>query len=166
MLRVSNLLRSLSTASLRHRTAFKCSSTRAFSTQNNSNEDEDEDDLSLDLDWDDSNAHKDWTLDDKDDAASVDRRKVDEQVKQKVRVRRAQHSKRRFVDRVRVKTSGGHGGNGCASFFAESAVRKRPNGGHGGAGGDVVIEATGKMQNLGNATHHFKAGAGTNGMGA
>ncbi|TDH64852.1 hypothetical protein CCR75_001695 [Bremia lactucae] len=90
--------------------------------------------------------------------------KTVEHVKQKVRVQRAKHSKRRFVDRIRVKATGGHGGNGCASFFSESATRKRPNGGHGGAGGDVVIEASAQMQNLANATHHFKGGSGTNGM--
>lgn len=43
-------------------------------------------------------------------------------------------------------------------------MRKRPNGGHGGAGGDVVIQADDRMQNLANATHHFKGGAGLNGM--
>ncbi|GAB9466264.1 hypothetical protein Gpo141_00003642 [Globisporangium polare] len=91
-------------------------------------------------------------------------RKVEEHVKQKVRVQRAKHSKRRFVDRIRIKATGGYGGNGCASFFSESAMRKRPNGGHGGAGGNVVIEADDRIQNLANATHHFKGGAGLNGM--
>lgn len=43
-------------------------------------------------------------------------------------------------------------------------MRKRPNGGHGGAGGNVVIQADDRMQNLANATHHFKGGAGLNGM--
>ena len=43
-------------------------------------------------------------------------------------------------------------------------MRKRPNGGHGGSGGNVVIEADPYCQNLGNATHHFKGGAGLNGM--
>lgn len=43
-------------------------------------------------------------------------------------------------------------------------MRKRPNGGHGGAGGNVVIEADDRIQNLANATHHFKGGAGLNGM--
>ena len=101
-------------------------------------------------------AADEWTLDSRDG--------IEEHVKQKVRVRRAQHSNRRFVDRIRVKATGGHGGNGCASFFSESAMRKRPNGGHGGAGGDVVVEANDKMQDLSSGTHHFKGGAGTNGM--
>ncbi|POM65550.1 Phospholipid-transporting ATPase, partial [Phytophthora palmivora] len=104
--------------------------------------DEDDDLDDLELDWDDLNGlDDDWALEDDGDVASAGRRKVEEHVKKKVSVRRAQHSKRRFVDRIRVKATGGHGGNGCASFFSESAMRKRPNGGHGGAGGDVVIEA-------------------------
>ena len=106
----------------------------------------------------------DWNDLDDDSVVTAGRRKVEEHVKQKVRVQRAKHSKRRFVDRIRVKATGGHGGNGCASFFSESAMLKRPNGGHGGAGGDVMIEASDKMQNLANATHHFKGGSGTNGM--
>ncbi|KAK1948314.1 Serine/threonine-protein kinase ICK [Phytophthora citrophthora] len=126
---------------------------------------DDEDDEELELDWDDiDDLDEAWELNDEGDVASSGRRKVEEHVKRKVSVRRAQHSKRRFVDRIRVKATGGHGGNGCASFFSESAMRKRPNGGHGGAGGDVVIEASDKKQNLGNATHHFKGGSGTNGM--
>jgi GTP-binding protein len=46
-------------------------------------------------------------------------KKFQEQVKQKVRIQRAKHSKRRFVDRIRIKATGGHGGNGCASFYSE-----------------------------------------------
>ncbi|GMF15860.1 unnamed protein product [Phytophthora fragariaefolia] len=156
MLRVSNLLRGLRAAPLRRGGVLARS---AASTRAPGDEDEDED-ADAELEWDELDAQLDevWALDDDEG------RKVEEHVKQKVRVRRAQHSKRRFVDRIRVKATGGHGGNGCASFFAESAMRKRPNGGHGGAGGDVVIEANDKMQNLANATHHFKGGAGTNGM--
>ncbi|KAF1784074.1 P-type ATPase, N-terminal [Phytophthora cactorum] len=167
MLRVSNLLRGLTAAPLRRRTILNRSSVRAFSVQGGGDEDDD-DGLELEgleLDWDDlDDMGDDWELDDEGDVASAGRRKVEEHVKQKVSVRRAKHSKRRFVDRIRVKATGGHGGNGCASFFSESAMRKRPNGGHGGAGGDVVIETSDKMQNLANATHHFKGGSGTNGM--
>lgn len=43
-------------------------------------------------------------------------------------------------------------------------MRRRPNGGHGGAGGNVVIQADDRIQNLATATHHFKGGAGLNGM--
>ncbi|KAL3673632.1 hypothetical protein V7S43_001331 [Phytophthora oleae] len=170
MLRVSSLLRGLTSAPMRRRTILNHSTLRAFSSQGGEDEDEDEDDEELELDdleldWDDiEDLDEAWELNDEGDVASSGRRKVEEHVKRKVSVRRAQHSKRRFVDRIRVKATGGHGGNGCASFFSESAMRKRPNGGHGGAGGDVVIEASDKMQNLGNATHHFKGGSGTNGM--
>ncbi|DBA01298.1 TPA: LOW QUALITY PROTEIN: hypothetical protein N0F65_001803, partial [Lagenidium giganteum] len=107
----------------------------------------------------------DW-LHDGDDRSPAGRgkKKVEEHVKQKVSIRRAKHTKRRFVDRIRIKATGGHGGNGCASFFNESAMRRRPNGGHGGAGGDVTIIADERIQNLANATHHFKGGHGSNGM--
>ncbi|KAG1703113.1 hypothetical protein DVH05_008025 [Phytophthora capsici] len=163
MLRVSSLLRGLTSAPVRRRTILNRFALRTFSSQDG--EDDDEDDEELELDWDDlEDLDEAWELNVEGDVASSGRRKVEEHVKRKVSVRRAQHSKRRFVDRIRVKATGGHGGNGCASFFSESATRKRPNGGHGGAGGDVVIEASDKMQNLGNATHHFKGGAGTNGM--
>lgn len=49
-------------------------------------------------------------------------RKMEERVKQKVRIQRAKHAKRRFVDRIRIKATGGHGGNGCASFFSTNAL--------------------------------------------
>lgn len=53
---------------------------------------------------------------------------------------------------------------GLYADAGESAMRRRPNGGHGGAGGNVVIQADDRMQNLATATHHFKGGAGLNGM--
>ncbi|KAG7401598.1 Mitochondrial ribosome-associated GTPase 2 [Phytophthora boehmeriae] len=159
-----SLLRGLVAAPARRGGAFRSSSVRLFGAQGGGSDDEDEAE-DLELDWDDIDEDFDaWTLDDEDDVAATSKRQVEEHVKQKVRVRRAKHSKRRFVDRIRVKATGGHGGNGCASFFSESATRKRPNGGHGGAGGDVVIQASARMQNLANATHHFKGGAGLNGM--
>ncbi|RLN83436.1 hypothetical protein BBJ28_00010642 [Nothophytophthora sp. Chile5] len=175
MLRLSSLMRGLVAAPLRQarRPGILSASTRGLRT---GDEDDDEEDEDLELDWDDDDDDDDdddgddwdatetWDLDGDDDATSAGKRKVEEHVKQKVRVRRAQHSKRRFVDRIRVKATGGHGGNGCASFFSESAMRKRPNGGHGGGGGDVYIEADARMQNLANATHHFRGGAGLNGM--
>ncbi|KAI9907078.1 hypothetical protein PsorP6_004326 [Peronosclerospora sorghi] len=152
-----NLFRGLSVAALNRRTTLKCLSVRALYASDATEDDDGE----LELDWEDIGDDENWTLEDE---ASSEHRKIEEHVKQKVRVRRAQHSKRRFVDRIRVKATGGHGGNGCASFFSESAIRKRPNGGHGGAGGDVVIEACNRVQNLANAVHHLKGGAGSNGM--
>ena len=161
MLRRSHLLHNFAATPLRrHTILFSCFNIHSFSaTIGYENTDDDKklhgilEDFTDDID---EEAADDWTLDTRDG--------VEEHVKQKVRVRRSQHSSRRFVDRIRVKATGGHGGNGCASFFSESAMRKRPNGGHGGAGGDVVVEATDKMQDLSSAMHHFKGGAGTNGF--
>lgn len=48
-------------------------------------------------------------------------------------------------------------------MIAKTAYKKRPNGGHGGAGGDVIIRADSTVQDLANATHHFKGGRGQNG---
>ncbi|TMW60555.1 hypothetical protein Poli38472_000597 [Pythium oligandrum] len=144
-------------------------------------DDDDDDDEYMEEDWDDDDDDLDFDEDDEDldvmdewmdevngvgaeGFAAQTKRKVEEHVKQKVSVRRAKHSKRRFVDRIRIKATGGHGGNGCASFFSESALRRRPNGGHGGAGGNVIIQADHRIQNLANATHHFKGGSGLNGM--
>lgn len=148
-------------------------------------DDDDDDDMDFDEDFEDM----EWMELGNPQFINAADRKVEEHVKQKVRVQRAKHSKRRFVDRIRIKATGGHGGNGCASFFStslatcvqlctkshsdgacvcnytgESAMRKRPNGGHGGAGGNVIIQADDRIQNLANATHHFKGGAGLNGM--
>ncbi|CEG48953.1 obg family gtpase [Plasmopara halstedii] len=151
---LSKLLNGLTVAPLRPRSLKSLPSMRALSVQKHG----DDDDVELEVD--DQELH--WNdLDKLNENVSYN---VEEHVKQKVRIRRAQHSKRRFVDRIRIKATGGHGGNGCASFVAESTTRKRPNGGHGGAGGDVIIEANDKVQNLANATHHFKGESGTNGM--
>ncbi|KAF0694213.1 Aste57867_14890 [Aphanomyces stellatus] len=111
-----------------------------------------------------------------------DNAKIKEQVKSKVSVRRGKHSKRKFIDRIRIRVKGGHGGNGCTSFvsmcplpssiapradgvpLAEGPGQKRPNGGHGGAGGDVIITVDPRLQNLYKPTHHFNGGDGWNGM--
>ncbi|RHY23092.1 hypothetical protein DYB36_010974 [Aphanomyces astaci] len=56
-----------------------------------------------------------------------DNANVKEEVKRKVSVRRAKHSKRKFVDRIRIRVKGGMGGNGCTSFvstFSCPMVRK------------------------------------------
>ncbi|KAG9415353.1 Mitochondrial ribosome-associated GTPase 2 [Aphanomyces cochlioides] len=93
-----------------------------------------------------------------------DNAKVKEQVKKKVSIRRAKHSKRKFIDRIRIRVKGGHGGNGCTSFVTEGPGQKRPNGGHGGAGGDVIIRVDPRLQNLYKPTHHFNGEDGWNGM--
>ncbi|ETV71220.1 obg family GTPase CgtA [Aphanomyces astaci] len=98
------------------------------------------------------------------DEAMGDNANVKEEVKRKVSVRRAKHSKRKFVDRIRIRVKGGMGGNGCTSFVTEGPGQKRPNGGHGGAGGDVIIRVDPRLQNLYKPTHHFNGGDGWNGM--
>uniref|UniRef100_M4BIC2 Obg domain-containing protein n=1 Tax=Hyaloperonospora arabidopsidis (strain Emoy2) TaxID=559515 RepID=M4BIC2_HYAAE len=161
MLRRSHLLHNFAATPLRrHTILFNCFNIRSFSVTIGYEDIDDDkklhgilEDFTDDVD---EEAADDWTLDTRDG--------VEEHMKKKVRVRRSQHSSRRFVDRIRVKATGGHGGNGCASFFSESAMHKRPNGGHSGAGGDVVVEATDKMQDLSSSMHHFKGGAGTNGF--
>ncbi|RHY83064.1 hypothetical protein DYB35_000711, partial [Aphanomyces astaci] len=52
------------------------------------------------------------------DEAMGDNANVKEEVKRKVSVRRAKHSKRKFVDRIRIRVKGGMGGNGCTSFVS------------------------------------------------
>ncbi len=73
-----------------------------------------------------------------------------------------------FVDRVKIKVSGGHGGHGCMSFRREKYVPKGgPDGGDGGHGGSVILEATEHEQNL-NALrylNHYDGGRGQHGMG-
>ena len=55
----------------------------------------------------------------------------------------------RFVDRTRVKATGGTGGNGSLSMFKISRGHKRrPDGGHGGHGGSVIIVADPNEQSL------------------
>ena len=68
----------------------------------------------------------------------------------------------RFVDRVRVRATGGSGGKGCISHGSQlgSRYKKRPNGGHGGNGGFVFIVADEKEQSLNMSSHHFTADDG------
>jgi hypothetical protein len=172
MLRLNCLARAVSSTPLRlgvgrKQSRLLRSAGASFSTR--SRGDDDDDDEYNEVDWSDDEDFDDDDLNDVDEEwddwdAAGEQGTVQEHVKQKVSVRRATHSKRRFVDRIRIKATGGHGGNGCSSFFSESAMRKRPNGGHGGAGGNVFIRADARVQNLANATHHFRGGAGLNGM--
>lgn len=85
-------------------------------------DDDDDDDDDMDFDDDDDFGGMEWMEQGNAQFINAADRKVEEHVKQKVRVQRAKHSKRRFVDRIRIKATGGHGGNGCSSFFSTSML--------------------------------------------
>jgi GTP-binding protein len=54
-----------------------------------------------------------------------------------------------FIDRVKVRVQGGHGGNGVTAFRREKFVpRGGPSGGDGGRGGDVWLEASESLNTL------------------
>ncbi|MFP3983472.1 MAG: GTPase ObgE [Desulfurivibrionaceae bacterium] len=73
-----------------------------------------------------------------------------------------------FVDEAKFFVKAGDGGNGCISFRREKYVPKGgPDGGDGGKGGDVIIEASSRLQSLLDFRYrsHFKAEKGTHGKG-
>jgi GTP-binding protein len=54
-----------------------------------------------------------------------------------------------FIDRVKIRIRGGHGGNGVTAFRREKFVpRGGPSGGDGGRGGDVWLEADSSLNTL------------------
>jgi GTP-binding protein len=54
-----------------------------------------------------------------------------------------------FIDRVKIRINGGHGGNGVTAFRREKFVpRGGPSGGDGGRGGDVWIVADQSLNTL------------------
>lgn len=74
-----------------------------------------------------------------------------------------------FIDRVRIRTTGGDGGRGCVSFRREKYVpRGGPNGGDGGNGGSIVFEATSKFSTLLDLRYHghWKGKRGAHGRGS
>jgi GTPase len=54
-----------------------------------------------------------------------------------------------FIDRVKIRIQGGHGGNGVTAFRREKFVpRGGPSGGDGGRGGDLWLEAAESLNTL------------------
>jgi len=74
-----------------------------------------------------------------------------------------------FIDRARIRVTGGNGGNGCCSFRREKYVpRGGPNGGDGGNGGDVHFVATTRLTSLLDLRYHphWKGQRGLHGQGS
>ncbi|MEA3365156.1 MAG: GTPase ObgE [Candidatus Hydrogenedentes bacterium] len=74
-----------------------------------------------------------------------------------------------FVDRVRIRVTGGAGGNGSCSFRREKYVpRGGPDGGDGGHGGDVFFVADPDATTLVKLRYHahWKAESGGHGRGS
>src|SRR6266513_882752 len=74
-----------------------------------------------------------------------------------------------FIDRVKIRIEGGHGGNGVTAFRREKFVpRGGPSGGDGGRGGDVWIVATESVNTLLHLRYNplHVAGRGMHGEGS
>lgn len=74
-----------------------------------------------------------------------------------------------FVDRVRIRVTGGAGGNGCCSFRREKYVpRGGPDGGDGGHGGSVFFVAQPDTTTLVKLRYHahWKGEPGGHGQGS
>ncbi|MBN2309097.1 MAG: GTPase ObgE [Candidatus Hydrogenedentes bacterium] len=74
-----------------------------------------------------------------------------------------------FIDRARIRVTGGAGGNGCCSFRREKYVpRGGPDGGDGGDGGDIYLVADGRRASLLDVHYraHWRAEGGVHGRGS
>ncbi|HKY28892.1 MAG TPA: GTPase ObgE [Pyrinomonadaceae bacterium] len=74
-----------------------------------------------------------------------------------------------FIDRVKIRVQGGHGGNGVTAFRREKFVpRGGPSGGEGGRGGDVWIIADPSLNTLLHLRYNPEhvAGRGMHGEGS
>ena len=74
-----------------------------------------------------------------------------------------------FIDRVKIRVQGGHGGNGVTAFRREKFVpRGGPSGGDGGRGGDVWLVADSSLNTLLHLRYNpeHMAGRGMHGEGS
>ena len=74
-----------------------------------------------------------------------------------------------FIDRARVRVTGGNGGNGCVSFRREKYVPMGgPEGGDGGDGGHVYFRAAERLTSLLDIRYHshWRGNRGTHGKGS
>ncbi|GAX22023.1 GTPase [Fistulifera solaris] len=70
----------------------------------------------------------------------------------------------RFVDRTRVRVTGGMGGKGSLSMKpSRKRYKLKPDGGHGGNGGSVILVADPHEQSLRWSHPHLQAEKGSNG---
>ncbi|KAJ2233708.1 GTPase of the mitochondrial inner membrane that associates with the large ribosomal subunit [Coemansia sp. RSA 1722] len=82
------------------------------------------------------------------------------------KLRGGKKSGRNFIDRMRCTATGGHGGDGCVSFFRDVFVpRGPPNGGDGGSGGSVWFEVDENETSLSCVKQQLRAQPGGNGRG-
>ena len=74
----------------------------------------------------------------------------------------------KFLDKAKIYTRSGNGGNGCVSFRREKYVEfGGPDGGNGGNGGHIIFEANDQLNTLIDFRYrqHFKASHGKSGAG-
>lgn len=74
----------------------------------------------------------------------------------------------KFLDEAKIYVQSGNGGPGCVSFRREKYIEfGGPDGGNGGKGGDVIFEASDRMNTLIDFRYqqHFRAQSGQGGMG-
>ncbi|KAL7546316.1 hypothetical protein ACHAWF_009660 [Thalassiosira exigua] len=70
---------------------------------------------------------------------------------------------RPFVDRVRLRATGGSGGAGCIAHHQLGTYKRRPCGGHGGRGGNVYLVTDPGLSTLKMDKHHYAGGEGGRG---